>query len=172
MAVAAADEARVLLALHGFRRRLWLDRLTEHAWRGALIGVGLGVVAALSMAVSHRGPDYALAVAGIPLAAIVASLTWSLIRRPTLAQAARGADRRLHLREQLSTALELISSADQSPFSRVQIARAAETAERAHSNEPRPLGRWTSMLGGGVIVAIVVALVLSASAEWLDGAFR
>ncbi|MBA3689032.1 MAG: hypothetical protein H0W81_09415, partial [Chloroflexi bacterium] len=153
-----------LRRLRSLRRRLWLRRslrVAAVASAAAIGGMALVQLAARIVAL-ELAPWLMAAVAAISLVAWAVA-TWRL--RPSLTDAARGADAELGLRERLGTALELIADPDPEDPLAAELAtrQLADARTRLASADLRAafrprLARRPSA-AGGIGLALLVVLV-------------
>ncbi|MEP6808553.1 MAG: hypothetical protein ABI978_08115, partial [Chloroflexota bacterium] len=157
--------ADALVRLRTLQRRLWLRRslrVGTFAAAAAIGGVAFVQLAARTMAL-EIAPWLMGGVAAI------AVLAWAVIswrRRPSLTDAARGADAELGLRERLGTALELTAApaSDDPLVAELETRQLADartrlaTANLRTAFRPR-LARRPSA-AGGVALALLVVLVV------------
>ncbi|MEX0626138.1 MAG: hypothetical protein WD402_06310, partial [Chloroflexota bacterium] len=153
-----------LRRLRSLRRRLWLRRsvrVAGIALAAALGGIALVQLVARTVAL-EIAPWLMAAVAAVALVAW-AVVSWRL--RPSLTDAARGADAELALRERLGTALELISEPDpEDPLAAELAARQiADARTRLASADLRAAFRpriaRRPSAGSGVALALLVVLI-------------
>lgn len=90
------------------------------------------------------------------LAILAAGIVWRALRQVTLAQAAGEADARAHLRDELKSAYWFVSSAEHSPFTELQVARAAATASRLDPNAIVPIRPPHSLFAAAGLGAVLV----------------
>jgi hypothetical protein len=158
---------QLLAEVAGFRRRLWLQRTARLAWRALLVSLGVLVIVELAAHWLHVELAWVLALT--PLIALLGAFTWSGARRPSLMRAARATDRRLQLREQLATALELeLQQRELTPVARLQVAHAVIAATAGRQRTPEPVARWILTLGGCVCAAATLSLIALQADTWLD----
>jgi hypothetical protein len=151
------DAERLLIEVRTLHRALWLERLVQRCQRWLLLGLAALGLAEVGVWLSvPTAPPMLRAL--LPAAALAGSVAYSLARRPTLAEAARTADRRLHLREQLATAIELLGAAERAPLAQVQIRCAGLAAERARQASPPPIWSWLAWLAACVVLAGAVPI--------------
>jgi hypothetical protein len=147
--------------LSGLRRQLWLEHAAHAARLGLAIGAALLVFAEVAARLTLAVPTASLAI--VPPASLALALGWILLRRPTPAEAARAADARLGLREQLGTAVELGHQDAPSPLALAQIARARLVAQQASPLARRAIaGSLTRIVAAcGVAVALAGLVVVT-----------
>lgn len=151
-------------AVDGFRCAATLWRLVAVLRRWMIVAVvlalALGVVRWLVV------PLPSVLVAAISLMVMVAGAVVTGIRSPTAAAVARLLDRRLTLREQVSTALEVNTSAD-NPLSFRLRDRAEGLATRASGEwRMRPVlhgGEWSALIAGLVLLGVLLTFARPAS---------
>ena len=103
--------ADALRRIRSLRRRLWLRRSVRVA--GIALATALGGITLVQLAARTVALEFApWLMAAVAAVAIVAWAVVSWRSRPSLTDAARGADAELALRERLGTALELIAEPD------------------------------------------------------------
>ena len=158
--------ASISEALKQVTARLRLARWISHASRGALVGVGLSLVAVV-LAHFDFLPDWLPLEAVLPvsiLLGIAAGTVTAFLKPIPLMDAARLAEARLGLKERLSSALEFEhSSPDAAPdvalLIRLQLEDAATHARSLKAVEAVPL-RWPweakAALGGLVLLALAL----------------
>jgi len=140
------------------RRRRW-----ARALRGLWIGLLVGAILSLLLAGAHHLwalPLWTrLAVGLLPLPCMAAGLILGGWRKPDLNQVARWVDHRQHLKERLSTALEVAAGPDAGAWRDLIVADAAEHARNIDARElvpftlPKRIIRWALIvlaLGSGL----------------------
>ena len=138
----ADGEERLRVYLLGsvarFRRRIRFAK-TVHAlpWSVGLVPLGLLAGQVLGAATGSPSIERGLALAGFVAAAIVVAAR--LARAPSPASAALEVDRRLGLKERLSTAIEVLAKPPQSRLAPFQLADAARHAAVVRTDEAHPL---------------------------------
>ncbi|MCA3005453.1 MAG: hypothetical protein IOD15_08830, partial [Phycisphaerales bacterium] len=159
------------------RNRLTASAVVRSAGTGFAVGAGVGAAYAVVSTLLMASP------AGMPLLALAAGAggglligaASGLVGRPSKAAAAAELDRRLGLKDAISTAVEIAASGDRSGLATVAMAdgeRAAGTASLAKAI-PITFGRpWA--IGGVALLAGVAALQWLPPGRgqvWLAGVF-
>jgi len=167
LAVVVAERlgADALRRLRSLRRRLWLRRslrVGAIATAAAVGGIAVVQLAARTVAL-EIAPWLMASVAAVALLAW-AIMSWRL--RPSLTDAARGADAELALRERLGTALELVvePDADDPLVAELAARQLADARSRLASADLRsafrPRVERRPSVAGGVALALLVVLIV------------
>jgi hypothetical protein len=162
--VAAAIAARLgpdaLARLRSLRRRLWLRRSLRVAAIAAAAAIaGLAAIQLVARTVALEIAPWLMGAVVVFAVAAWAAISWR--RRPSLVDAARGADAELGLRERIGTALELITSPrlDDPGAAELEARQLADARARLAASDlrtafrPRVARRPTA--AGGVALALL-----------------
>jgi hypothetical protein len=115
-------------------------------------------------------PDQRLTPFGLaPLIGLLIAIGWSVGRPPSLDSTARLADRRLGLREQLGTALELVQRGDRRPMALAQVQRANVLVAHAQRGWPREPARDVRTLCACAAAALAIVALVGMSEPLLQG---
>ena len=170
------DQVTILKLLRRIAARLWLNR--------ALKDFGFVVSAMLFTLIAFRlvqpallGPasELAFPVFVAALLGLGGYLLWRTLRAPSRMLAAGAADDGADLKDELKSACWFISQREDSPFSRLQLARAAHRAEGLN---PRQLVPYRIPGSCALLVMLALAYVLTdrsvsmASRDWIAGLAR
>ena len=115
------------------RQRIWLERAGVVVTRGLTLGFGLTLVFAVT-AWMMRYPVPPLWYAVPLLVPLALSLIVAAFRYPSAMSAARIADHRLELSEQLGTAVEIVDEDSEELLAWAQVSSATQTATWADQN--------------------------------------
>ena len=156
--------------LEGAARRHRLARAVRGGCQGLLAG---GILSLIVLAINHLIPLplWITPVAALlPIAFILAGMMIAAWTRTDLAVVARWADQRQHLRERLSTALEISDGADETPWRGLVLSDAAQHAKSIDTRRLLPfhlpkVSRWA-------LVVLVLAAGLGFVPEYRSKRFR
>lgn len=150
------ESIRAVLERAARRHRL------SHAMRGLSLGLLLGSIGAVTVLAAYHlveMPLWVLATTVIlPVFGMVVGFVLGGWRKPGLSEVARWVDGRRHLKERLSTALEVSSSPDESPWRNLVLTDAADHLKGIDARQLLPLhlskaSRWALVvlaLGAGL----------------------
>lgn len=170
------DQLAILNLLRRIGARLWLNR--------ALNDLGFVVSAMLFTLIAFRlvqpalvrpAADVALPVFLVALIGLGGYLLWRVVRPPSQMLAAGAADDGANLKDELKSACWFISQGQDSPFSCLQLARAAV---RAEGLSPRQLVPFRIPRSCALVAMLALALVITdrsvsmASRDWVPDLAR
>ena len=164
-AVAEQLGGDALRRLRALRRRLWLRRSLHSATiAAAAAAVGLALVQLAARTVALEAAPWLMVGVGTLAAAGWAVASW--MRRPSLTEAARGADADLGLRERLGTALELVAGDRPGDplVAEMEARQLADARARLAASDLRAafkprLARRPSAIGGIGVLLLMVLIV-------------
>jgi len=138
-------------------RRRW-ERTWQGFWRGLLTGSLIWLVALIIYKLAPISADILFYAAGLALLAMAVGAAWGWSRKSTLSQTARWVDGQQHLKERLSTALEMSGNNKNEEWKTLLMADAARHAEKVDPKKLTPfrlpqLSRWALIvltLGAGL----------------------
>ena len=170
------DSEVILNVLRSIERRLWLRRaLHEIAYGACVVLFSLIAFEFVGVALSSAVPVVGTGARTAVIAALVllgVYVAWRAMRHVTPAQAAGEADVRARLKDELKSAYWFFSTPGQSPFTQLQIARAAATARDLDPGAIVPAGPPRSLYavaGLGAVLLLVTWIAPRQSHSW-DGA--
>ncbi|MBI4491935.1 MAG: hypothetical protein HY690_03985 [Chloroflexi bacterium] len=148
------------------RRRLWWQRVLSGALRGLSLGALVGLLLILVALWEAREPTWLQPHLAASLLAL-AVLAGALVRRPSLQEAARVADRRLDLEERVATSLEILEGRLASSMAARQLDDAWRAVQRQPVGRVAPLGqlRRSAALAGALLALFLASLLVSSNLD-------
>jgi hypothetical protein len=170
------ERETVISVLHDLGRRLWITRAIRETAFGVCVVLFCLVCfkliePALASDVPSAGDAIRVALLAM-IAAVVVEVASRCVRKVTMGQAAAQADAGAHLRDELKSACWFLSEQPMSPFTLLQVQRAAATAARLDlaALVPRRLPADAMFAAGlALVLAALTWLTPQLSLSWDSG---